>query len=128
MTWVYLACLGGLTVAVFLVVTRIEQGPSMLDRVAAIDIVTASLIGFVAVSSAMTGRGDLIALLAALALVGFLSTVTIARFAAVESERERRILSREELEALLRAEASRRDQDAPVHDVDGLAAGEGAER
>jgi len=119
--WVFVVCLVGLTVAGVLVVTRIEQGPSMLDRVAAIDIITAAFMGFVAVVSAMTGRRDLIALMVALALVGFLSTVTVARFAAVESDEERRILTREELAAQLREEERRPDEAAPVHDVDSLA-------
>lgn len=117
MTWVSIACLAVLTVSVLIAVTRVEQGPSMLDRAISVDVITAGLMGFVAILGAMTGRSDLIALMAALALVGFISTVTIARFAAAESDEERRILTRAELEALL-AQEDLADDDAPIHDVD----------
>ncbi|NCD18837.1 MAG: pH regulation protein F [Actinobacteria bacterium] len=118
MTGVLVACLAVLALSVILVVTRVEQGPSMLDRAVSIDVITAALMGFVAIMSAMTGRTDLVPLMAALALVGFLSTVTIARFAAAESDEERRILTREELEELLAREPELTDDAAPVHDVD----------
>lgn len=118
MTWILVACLAVLVLSVILVVTRVEAGPSMLDRAVSLDVITAALMGFVAILSALTGRTDLVALLAALALVGFLSTVTIARFAAAESDEERRILTREELEELLASEPVLTDDAAPVHDVD----------
>lgn len=114
MTVVYVACLVLLALAVLLVLTRIEQGPSMLDRTVSLDVVTAGLMGFVAIVGAMTRRTDLIALMVALALVGFISTVTIARFAAAESDEERRILTPEELVPV----PPLLDDDAPVHDVD----------
>ncbi|MDX5399703.1 MAG: monovalent cation/H+ antiporter complex subunit F [Actinomycetes bacterium] len=118
MTGVLVACLAVLALSVILVVTRVEQGPSMLDRAVSIDVITAALMGFVAIMSALTGRTDLVPLMAALALVGFLSTVTIARFAAAESDEERRILTREELEELLAREPELTDDAAPVHDID----------
>lgn len=118
MTSILVACLAVLVLSVILVVTRVEAGPSMLDRAVSLDVITAALMGFVAILSALTGRTDLVALLAALALVGFLSTVTIARFAAAESDEERRILTREELEELLASEPVLTDDAAPVHDVD----------
>lgn len=118
MTWILVACLAVLVLSVILVVTRVEAGPSMLDRAVSLDVITAALMGFVAILSALTGRTDLVALLAALALVGFLSTVTIARFAAAESDEERRILTREELKELLASEPVLTDDAAPVHDVD----------
>jgi multicomponent Na+:H+ antiporter subunit F len=118
MTVILVACLAVLVLSVILVVTRVEQGPSMLDRAVSIDVITAALMGFVAIMSALTGRTDLVPLMAALALVGFLSTVTIARFAAAESDEERRILTREELEELLAREPELTDDAAPVHDVD----------
>ncbi|MGM0385858.1 MAG: monovalent cation/H+ antiporter complex subunit F [Actinomycetota bacterium] len=123
MTGVLVACLAVLVLSVILVVTRVEQGPSMLDRAISIDVITAALMGFVAILSALTGRTDLVPLMAALALVGFLSTVTIARFAAAESDEERRILTREEMEELLAREPEFTDDDAPVHDVDRPAEG-----
>lgn len=114
-TAIQVACLAVLAVAATLVLLRIERGPSMLDRAISIDVITSGLIGFTAIFSAMRGRTDLLAVMAALSLVGFLSTVTIARFMGAESDEDRRILTREEM---LVAEASLTDEDAPVHDVD----------
>lgn len=118
MNVVHIVCLVILAAAVLIVLTRVEQGPSLLDRALSLDVITAGLMGFVAILGAMTGRTDLIALMAALSLVGFLSTVTIARFAGEDSVDERRILTREELEELLASEEPLADDDAPVHDID----------
>lgn len=126
MTVFYWACIAVLAVATFLVVLRIERGPSVLDRAVAVDVITSALIGFIAVFSAMQGRTDLVHLMAALAIVGFLSTVTISRFAGAESDEERRILTAEEEAQLLLDETRLDDDAAPVHDVDAVAEAEAA--
>lgn len=92
-----------LTAAALTILTRIERGPSMLDRIVALDVLIATIIGCLAMVSAWTGRTDLVPVLVVLALVGFVGSVTLARFAAAEPEDERRILTREEIVA---AEAS----------------------
>lgn len=92
-----------LTAAALTILTRIERGPSMLDRIVALDVLIATIIGCLAMVSAWTGRTDLVPVLVVLALVGFVGSVTLARFAASEPEDERRILTREEIVA---AEAS----------------------
>ncbi len=120
MMYVYVTCLAVLAVAAALVVIRIERGPSVLDRAVAVDVVTSALIGFVAVFSAMEGRTDLIPLMASLAVVGFISTVTIARFAGAASDEDRHILTPEEEAQLLLAETRLDDDAAPVHDVDAV--------
>ena len=92
--------------AVFLVgglgcaLLRIGRGPSMLDRVVGVDIITAVLIGSIAIEAAWTRRVDTEPILVALAMVGFISSVTIARFAAVEPADEGRILTPEEVARL----------------------------
>ncbi|MBN8883483.1 multicomponent Na+:H+ antiporter subunit F [Salana multivorans] len=88
---------------------RVERGPSMLDRVVALDVVTAAVLATVALVSAHTKRTDLVPVLVVLALVGFIGSVTIARFAAQESDDERRILTREEARAL--EEQRRREEE-----------------
>lgn len=120
MTYFFLACLGVVAIASILVVIRIERGPSLLDRAVAVDIVTSALIGFLAVFSAMQQRTDLIALMAALAAVGFISTVAVARFAGAETDEDRRILTAEEEAQLLLNETRLDDDAAPVHDVDAV--------
>src|SRR5699024_8736068 len=86
--------------AVMVAVFRVERGPSMLDRIVALDVVIAALIGTTALWSAATGRVDLVPLLTVMAIVGFVASVTLARFAAAEPEDEGRILSESELQRL----------------------------
>lgn len=118
-----------LTAAAALTLVRAERGPSMLDRTVALDVLTSILISAVAVHAAWTRRTDTVPLLLALALVGFVGSVTIARFAAVEPEGEGRVLTREEvaqLEAQRRAEAEEAERAATGDDEHhgGLAPGE----
>lgn len=87
---------GGLLCALL----RIEKGPSTLDRVVGLDIVTAVLIGGITLEAAWNRRVDTEPILVALAMVGFISSVTIARFAAVEPIDEGRILSAQEVAEL----------------------------
>lgn len=94
--WVLAGCGVFLTIGAIFAFARVERGPSMLDRVVALDVVTAAVLATVALVSALTRRGDLVPVLVVLALVGFIGSVTIARFAATESDDERRILTREE--------------------------------
>lgn len=88
-----------------LAVARVERGPSMLDRTIALDVLTSTIVGAVALYAAWTREVDSVPLLVVFALVGFVGSVTIARFAAVEPEGEGRVLTREESDAL---DASRR--------------------
>lgn len=79
---------------------RVERGPSMLDRVVSLDVVVAAVLATLALVSAHTKRADLVPVMVVLTLVGFIGSVTIARFASQESDDERRILTREEARAL----------------------------
>jgi multicomponent Na+:H+ antiporter subunit F len=94
-----------LTVGAVLAVVRAEKGPSMLDRTIALDIVVTSMIAAVALYAAVERRTDVVPILVVLSLVGFVGSVTIARFAAVEPEGEGRVRTREEIAA---QEAERR--------------------
>ncbi|MHB1064116.1 MAG: monovalent cation/H+ antiporter complex subunit F [Georgenia sp.] len=118
MTAVYLYCLVALSLAALVAVVRMERGPSMLDRVVTLDIITAVVLGAVAVISANTGRTDLVPVLVVLAMVGFVGSVTVARFVAIEGAEEARILSKEELMTVLAQQKVIDDEAAPVHDPD----------
>ena len=98
-----------LAAAALLALWRVERGPSMLDRTIAVDVLTSVLVAAIATYAAWTRRADLVPVLLALSLVGFLTSVTIARFAAVEPEGEGRVLTREEADAL---EDARRQEEA----------------
>lgn len=120
MTLVYVYCLVVLAAAAVVALVRMERGPSILDRVVTLDIITAVVLGAVAVISASTARTDLVPVLVVLAMVGFVGSVTVARFVAVERAEEARILSKEELEAVLAEQNALDDEAAPVHDPDAL--------
>lgn len=123
MTAVYLYCFAAVAVAAVLALIRVERGPSMFDRVVALDLTTAGVLGTVALISARDDRTDLVPVLVVLSVVGFVGSVTVARFAAADTLEEARILSREELAEVLAREEAIRDEDAPVHDPDALVAG-----
>ena len=91
--------------AATLAVVRAERGPSMLDRTIALDVFTTTLVGAIALEAAFSRRTDTIPLLVVLSLVGFIGSVTIARFASVEPEGEGRIRTPEEV---AREDAERR--------------------
>lgn len=97
---IVVAICGALLVsAAVLALLRVERGPSMLDRVVALDIITSILVIGVALEAAWDRRLDALPIVAALALVGFISSVTVARYAALEPEEERRIKTEEEVAA-----------------------------
>jgi len=105
-TAVVLICGVLITVGAVLAVVRAEKGPSMLDRTIALDIVVTAMIVGVALYAAVERRTDVVPVLVVLSLVGFVGSVTIARFAAVEPEGEGRVRTREEIAA---QEAERMD-------------------
>lgn len=107
--WVMVLCAVMLGLAAVCAVIRAERGPSMLDRTLALDIVTSAIVGLVALDAAWKRSTSNLPVLVALALVGFVGSVTISRFASVEPEGEGRVLSREEAAAL---DAQRRASEA----------------
>ncbi|WP_196259279.1 cation:proton antiporter [Pelagibacterium limicola] len=72
--------LGLLTLAFLLTIYRITVGPSLPDRVLALDMLIAVVIGYIAVIALRTGFMLYLDIAIALGLVGFLSTVAFARF------------------------------------------------
>lgn len=99
MTVVVVVCGVLLTLGAFLAVVRAEKGPSMLDRTIALDIFVTTMIAAVALYAAVNRRADVVPILVVLSLVGFVGSVTIARFASVEPEGEGRVRTREEIAA-----------------------------
>ncbi|PKY72307.1 monovalent cation/H+ antiporter complex subunit F [Winkia neuii] len=82
-----------LAVAVLLTLYRLEKGPSLADRAIATDLLTAVLVGVIAVSAALFSRDDLMYLLVIIALVGFISSATIGRVARHGGEENRRVIT-----------------------------------
>ncbi|GIG23453.1 hypothetical protein Cch01nite_41770 [Cellulomonas chitinilytica] len=112
MSVVVLVCSALLVAGAALAVVRAEKGPSMLDRTVALDIVVTTMLAGIALYAAVYRRADVVPILVVLSLVGFVGSVTIARFASVEPEGEGRVRTREEIAA---EEAARRAaEDADV--------------
>lgn len=79
-----------LAAGTLLAVVRMERGPSMLDRSVAFDVLTTALVGAIAVEAALSRRTESVPILVVLSMVGFIGSVAVARFAAVEPPKGRR--------------------------------------
>lgn len=72
--------LGLLSVSFLITVFKVIKGPTLPDRILALDMLVAVAIGFIAVMAIKTGFTLYIDIAIALGLVGFLATVAFARF------------------------------------------------
>ncbi len=66
---------------------RIVRGPTMLDRTVAADVFVAACAGAIGIEAALGQHNTTLSILVVLALVGFLGSVSIARFAAPDTDR-----------------------------------------
>ncbi|NGM15931.1 monovalent cation/H+ antiporter complex subunit F [Verrucosispora sp. WMMA2044] len=73
---VLLAAAGGLTL------TRIIRGPSILDRAVATDVLLAVIVAAIATEAAYSRDATALPVLVVLAVLGFVGSVSVARFAA----------------------------------------------
>ncbi|MGO2542269.1 monovalent cation/H+ antiporter complex subunit F [Specibacter sp. AOP5-B1-6] len=77
---------GLLTLASAGTIYRIAKGPSLLDRVIAADVLLAIFGAALATEMAMNKHADNLALLVVLTVIGFIGSVTVARFVAHKKE------------------------------------------
>lgn len=82
MTTVIVISVVMLSVAALLLVIRIAAGPTMLDRVVALDVLVAVLIAALALEAAVNRHTTTLPILVVLSLVGFVGSVSVARFTA----------------------------------------------
>ncbi|QQR37982.1 cation:proton antiporter [Devosia rhizoryzae] len=80
MEWATLIALVMLALALALSVVRIVLGPSLPDRVLALDLLTVVAMGFIGTIAIRTGFWLYVDIAIALALLGFLATVALARY------------------------------------------------
>ncbi|MBQ1052610.1 cation:proton antiporter [Micromonospora sp. C51] len=73
---VLLAVAGGLTLA------RVIRGPSILDRAVATDVLLAIIVAAIATEAAYSRDATALPVLVVLAVLGFVGSVSVARFAA----------------------------------------------
>ncbi|MEL7344129.1 MAG: monovalent cation/H+ antiporter complex subunit F [Pseudomonadota bacterium] len=74
--------------AVGLAFWRLVKGPSLPDRVVALDMITVAIVAFCGLAAIRSGDPAFLDVALVLALVGFLATVALARYA--ERHRMRR--------------------------------------
>lgn len=80
MSTVIAICLAGLSISAVLCLVRLVLGPSVPDRIVALDALLYVVVSGIAVGAALTRDGTFLAVLVAVALLGFVGTVTVARF------------------------------------------------
>lgn len=79
MTTVAVVCYVGLGLASVAALIRLVLGPTVPDRIVALDNLLYVVVIGVAVAAATTGRGDFLGVLVAVALLAFVGTATVAR-------------------------------------------------
>ena len=72
--------LGLLSVALLLTIVRLVRGPTLADRILALDLITTLAIGYIATIAVLTGFTLYIDIAIALGLLGFLSTLALVRY------------------------------------------------
>lgn len=72
--------MAALAVAAALFLVRLVRGPSLADRIVALDATLVVVVSGIAVQAARTRDGTYLDVLVVAALLGFVSTVTVARF------------------------------------------------
>lgn len=80
MTAVLICCVALLGLAALLLVVRITLGPTMLDRAVGLDVLVSVFICGLALDAAVRRDTSTLAILVVLTMLGFVSSVTIARF------------------------------------------------
>jgi multicomponent Na+:H+ antiporter subunit F len=78
--WSTLIALIMLGLALLISVVRIIVGPTLADRVLALDLLTVIAMGFVGAIAIRTGQVLYLDIAIALALLGFLATIAFARY------------------------------------------------
>lgn len=68
---------------------RIARGPSLADRVVALDMMTVTIVAFCGLYAIFAGEPAFLDVAIVVALVGFLATVALARFAERSDMRRR---------------------------------------
>lgn len=105
-----------LSVTFVLTVFKVILGPTLPDRILALDMLVAVAIGFIAVIGIKTGYTLYLDIAIALGLVGFLATVAFSRFILTRGRIEE---TEEDKPRLVTGEASRTRgrQETPVTDA-----------
>jgi multicomponent Na+:H+ antiporter subunit F len=77
--------IGLLLVGLLLVIVRLARGPNLGDRIMALDTLTMLAVGLIGAITVRTGLTLYLDIAIAIALVGFLSTIALARYLMVRA-------------------------------------------
>lgn len=78
--WAADIAIGLLLIGMLLVIVRLARGPNLGDRIMALDTLTVLAVGLIGALTLRTGLTLYLDIAIAIALVGFLSTVALARY------------------------------------------------
>lgn len=87
--WAVLAGFTMVFAAAGLALLRLAIGPTLADRVVALDMMTVAIVSFCGLAAIRSGDRAFLDVALVLALVGFLATVALARFAERQVMRQR---------------------------------------
>ncbi|MBB5789418.1 monovalent cation/H+ antiporter complex subunit F [Jiangella mangrovi] len=88
MTVVIWVCAAMLSLSAVLVLIRMAAGPTMLNRVVAMDVLIAVVVAGLGLEAALNRHATTLPILVVLSLVGFVGSVSVARFAAHDDKGE----------------------------------------
>lgn len=86
MTVVVWICAAMLAAATLLGLVRATAGPTMLNRIVAMDLLVAVAVAGIGLEAALNRNATTLPILVALSLVAFTGSVSVARFAARDEE------------------------------------------
>lgn len=81
MSWVYLATAIALLIGLFIILIRAIVGPTVYDRILATNALGTKTIVFVTLLGYISGRTEFIDMAIVYALVSFITTIAILKFA-----------------------------------------------
>ncbi len=81
MIWVYMITAAFLLIGLFMVLVRAIAGPTVYDRMLAVNVVGTKTILFVTLLGYISGRTEFIDMAIVYALVSFITTIAILKYA-----------------------------------------------
>lgn len=75
-----IVCFVGLTTAAVLALVRLVLGPTVPDRIVALDNLLLIVVAGLATAAATSGNSAFLGVMVAVALLGFVGSVTVGRF------------------------------------------------
>lgn len=74
-----------IAIGAILALVRVAVGPTMLNRMLALEVIVVTVISSLGLLAAMSGNTTLLVVMAALTLLGFVGSVSVSRFSAKEN-------------------------------------------